>query len=187
LRDDGRMTRARPPIARRLAGATLVPLGLVALAYALWWISDRLLYVGPMDRATFGWAVVVPVWCLSASAMALATRDLSTRAARAVASSGALVIAIGLGWVIWASFDPEGCAFGPRTPSYALIGPSLLVGLILGGGWAASGLAGRSAAVAGSPWRAAGLAFALAFGDVLVTIGAASFLLLSVGGCNRPP
>ena len=181
------MTGSGTTDARRLATAIVLPLGLVALAFGLWWISDRLLYIGPLDRATFGWAVVVPTWCLSAAATSLATRDLSARTAQRVASSGALVIAIGLGWVIWASFDPEACAFGPRTPGYALIGPSILVGLILGGGWAASGLAGRSAAVAGSPWRAAALGFALAFADVLVTIVAASFVLLSVGGCNRPP
>ena len=42
----------------RLAIAMLTPLVGVALAYGLWWISDRLLYIGPLDRATFGWLVV---------------------------------------------------------------------------------------------------------------------------------
>lgn len=26
------------------------------------WISERLFYIGPLDRATFGWVVVIPVW-----------------------------------------------------------------------------------------------------------------------------
>ncbi|MBA2373099.1 MAG: hypothetical protein H0V74_02700, partial [Chloroflexi bacterium] len=44
----------------RVAWGTAVPLALVALAYALWWLSDRLGYIGPLDRAAFGWAVVIP-------------------------------------------------------------------------------------------------------------------------------
>ncbi len=40
--------------------ALIAPVLVVGAAYALWWISDRLLYVGPLDRAQFGWLVVVP-------------------------------------------------------------------------------------------------------------------------------
>jgi hypothetical protein len=46
----------------RFLVAAAAPLAIVALAYALWWISDRLLDIGPLDRAAFGWAVVIPIW-----------------------------------------------------------------------------------------------------------------------------
>ncbi|MHB8958379.1 MAG: hypothetical protein ACYDAN_01980 [Candidatus Limnocylindrales bacterium] len=41
--------------------ATAVPLAVAGLAHALWSVSDRLGYIGPLDKAAFGWAVVIPV------------------------------------------------------------------------------------------------------------------------------
>jgi hypothetical protein len=32
-------------------------LAAVALVYLVWWISDRLVFIRPVDRATFGWLV----------------------------------------------------------------------------------------------------------------------------------
>ncbi len=55
-----------PGQAIRLGLGIAAPFGVVALAYALWWISDRLLYIGPFDRVSFGRAVVVPVWVMTA-------------------------------------------------------------------------------------------------------------------------
>ena len=48
--------------AGRVALGVAVPLVLLALVYALWWVSNELLYVGPLDRAAFGWSVVIPLW-----------------------------------------------------------------------------------------------------------------------------
>lgn len=65
-----------------LALGVAASLATVALGYALWSVSDRLLYIGPLDRAAFGWAVVVPVWALAPVAAALAWRRLTPAAPR---------------------------------------------------------------------------------------------------------
>jgi hypothetical protein len=57
--------------------AMAIPLGLLAVAYALWTISDRLLQIGPLDRAAFGWIVVVPVALLAPGVAGLAWARLS--------------------------------------------------------------------------------------------------------------
>ncbi len=74
----GRTPSGQNPWPRYVA-AVLVPLALVGLAYVLWWISDRLLYVGPLDRAAFGWVVVVPVWIAAPVAAGFVWRTLDRR------------------------------------------------------------------------------------------------------------
>ena len=39
---------------RRIVVGAVLPLVVAGIAYLLWWISDRILYVGPLDRAAFG-------------------------------------------------------------------------------------------------------------------------------------
>jgi hypothetical protein len=60
-----------PTAGRRVWLAIVAPLVVVDVAYLLWAVSDRLLYVGPLDRATFGWLVVVPVWLAAPIAAAI--------------------------------------------------------------------------------------------------------------------
>src|SRR5437773_887043 len=50
------------PMSGRFFVGVAVPLALVVLAYFLWQVSDRLLYIGPLDRAAFEWSVVIPIW-----------------------------------------------------------------------------------------------------------------------------
>jgi hypothetical protein len=55
---------------------SLVALGvaplLLLLALATWFVSDRLVVIGPFDRATIGWGVVVPLLMMAPGAAALA-------------------------------------------------------------------------------------------------------------------
>lgn len=84
-----------PSLARlgRVAAAAMLPLAGAGLAYLLSWVSDRLLYIGPFDRAAFGWFVVVPVWALTPLAAAVAWRAIDARdAAWAAAVAGQAAI-----------------------------------------------------------------------------------------------
>jgi hypothetical protein len=77
---------------RGLAIGIAGPLGVIGLAYVLWWVSDRLLYVGLLDRASFGWLVVMPVWWLSPAVAALLWRGLPPgRTTVAAAAIGAVL------------------------------------------------------------------------------------------------
>lgn len=74
------------------------PLLLVA-SLAAWAISDRLVVIGPFDRAQIGWAVVVPLFVLAPGVLSLAWQSASTaRTGRGVlvALSAAIgVLAVG--------------------------------------------------------------------------------------------
>jgi len=169
----------------RVALAALVPLAGAALAYALWSISDRLLYVGPLDRAQFGWLVVVPVWSLTpvAAAYALRTLDRSVRAKAATVIG--LILAVASAGLFWSASAFSNCEFGAvRSPGEWVI-PSLVVGLVIGGGFAAVCLGATAVARRARWWvvllAGAGSAFALVFLAILI---ATPFLMS--GGCQRP-
>jgi hypothetical protein len=85
-------TRSEPgdrgPAVLALAAAPV----LIVASIAVWWISDRLLYIGPFDRAQVGWVVVVPLFLLAPAAAALAARSAGRRTAAAVAAVVATVI-----------------------------------------------------------------------------------------------
>lgn len=176
---------SRPAISVRLAIAILVPLGGAALAYGLWWISDRLLYIGPLDRARFGWLVVVPIWSLTPVAAAFAWRTLDSRQSAVAAGAIGVILAGASGVLFWSASAFPNCEFGAvRTPGDWVI-PSVIVGLVIGAGFATACL-GATVVARRTRWWAvvlagAGSAFALVFVAILV---AAPFL--TSGGCQRP-
>jgi hypothetical protein len=107
----------RPATKVRLAVAILTPLVGVAAACGLWWTSDRLVYIGPLDRATFGWLIVVPVWSLTPVAAAAAGRPLEPRQSRAAAGVIGLILAGASAALFWMASAFPNCEFGAvRTP-----------------------------------------------------------------------
>jgi hypothetical protein len=179
LRFEG--TRARDSLV-----AVAGPLMVVAVSYGLWFVSDRLLYVGPFDRATFGWAVVMPIWFLSPAVAALLWRRLPDSGARTSAIIAAVVISAVAAWLLWIAFDPQACETGPRTSAAGLTLPSIFVGSVIGIGWAVCGLMGRAVARSGRPWQGALTSVALAVGHLILVLGAFTFVVIGHGGCNRP-
>jgi hypothetical protein len=125
------------PWPRIVVGAVL-PLAVVGIAYLLWWISDRLVYVGPLDRAAFGWVVVVPVWIAAPAAAGLAWRRLEQRTTLAVSVLVGAVIAAVAAALLWQAIAFPACdaIHAPQD----LVAPSLLFGAVVGGGLAMSGL-----------------------------------------------
>ncbi|MDP9226372.1 MAG: hypothetical protein M3P18_21530 [Actinomycetota bacterium] len=176
----------RQASALRVGIAVMTPLAGVAVAYGLWWISDRLLYIGPLDRAKFGWLVVVPVWSLIPLAAAYAWRPLNPRQSAVVAGVVGLVLTAGAAFTFWLATAFPNCEFGAvRSPAEWTV-PSLVLGLVIGAGFAAACLAAAAVARRTRWWSAlfvgAVFAFALVFVAILV---AAPFLM--TGGCQRPP
>src|SRR3954454_5696213 len=120
--------------------AVALPIGTLGLAYALWWMSDRLVNVGPLDRAQFGWLVVVPVWLSAPIVAGYAWRCIEPRRLAVSAVVVGLVIAGIAADLLWQSTASPDCTFGTAVAPADLVGPSVLFGLTVGGGLVAAGL-----------------------------------------------
>ncbi len=166
----------------RVALGTAIPLAVVALAYALWWVSDRLLY----DRAAFGWAVVIPVWLAAPVAAGFAWRGLTARASNIAAVVVGTVIAGVTAVLFWEAVAYPDCAHGATHTPGDWVLPSLVLGLVIGGGLAVSALIASRFVHQGRPWRAvvfgAGTEIVMVFAAILV-----AGLVLLGPGCQRPP
>jgi hypothetical protein len=170
----------------RVVIAAIAPLAGVALAYLLWWISDRLVVIGPLDRATFGWLVVVPVWALTPTMAAYAWRALEAEETWLVAAAVALIMAALAALLFWLAGAFPDCDFGAlRTPAEWIL-PSVIVGLVIGGGFAATCLVTVAVLRGGRWWSALLVGAGSALTLVLLAIMVAAPLMMS-GGCQRPP
>lgn len=173
-----------PPDSRVLAVAA--PLFVAALAFALWLMSDRLLTVGPLDRATFGWSVVVPIWAAAPLAAAFAWRRLIPRARYLAATTCGLIVGGFTAALLWQAVAFPACQFGPvRDPAGWLL-PAAAVGALVGAGFGLAGLVAGAEVRAGRSCRALVLGVATQLGVMFVSI--VLFFALSLGGaCQRPP
>jgi hypothetical protein len=163
------------------------PLLVVALAFLLWEISDRLLYVGLLDRATFGWYVLLPIWTLAPLTAGFAWLHLSPRTRTLAATVCGFTIGV-IAAILYVQVAPvPDCQYG--TLFY---GPTHLdlvatgIGTLIGGGFGLSGLAASTQVRAGHPWRAvlAGAAVQVAAMFVAILLVAGPF---AAGVCQRPP
>lgn len=170
----------------RFALGVAVPLALVALAYALWWVSDRLLYIGPLDRAAFGWAVVIPAWLAAPVAAGFAWRGLTSRARSTAAVIVGTVIAGVAAVLFWQSVSYPDCAYGATHTPGDWVLPSLVLGSVIGGGLAVSALIASRFVRQGRLWAAAVLGAGTEIVMVFAAILVAGMMLLGPG-CQRPP
>jgi hypothetical protein len=169
----------------RLGLGVALPLAVVVLAYGLWSLSDRLLYIGPLDRAAFGWIVVVPVWASTPIVAAFAWRGLSHPGTTVAALVVGCAIAAVAAFLFWLAAAHPDCQFGTtRSPSEWIL-PSLISGAVIGAGPTVSGLLAVKLLRQGHPWIAASLGIAAEFAMVFVAIIVAGVLLMGPG-CNRP-
>ena len=162
-----------------------VPLAVASLSYVLWWISNRLLYVGPLDRAAFGWIVVIPLWVAAPVAGGIAWRRLTPWSTVLAATVVGAAISAAAALSMWQAVAFPACETGNiHTPDNWVV-PSLWFGFVVGGGLALSGLITSKFARDGRPW----LAVLLGAGTELAMIGAA--ILVGVAmfmgpHCQRP-
>jgi hypothetical protein len=160
----------------RLFVAIALPLVILLLAYGLWWISDRLLYVGPLDRAAFGWVFVVPLWLSAPVVAGFLWKAVSTRQARYAALVVGSVVSIGAALAYWQSIGtPFDCGFGTVTPPIAFLPQTLIVGILVGGGLALDGLLVAALARSGVRWWAV----VVGAGTEVLMLGLALFAVLA--------
>jgi hypothetical protein len=172
--------------AAHLALGVLAPLATVALAYGLWFVSDRLLYIAPLDRAAFGWAVVVPVWALAPVAAAFAWRRLTPRGITMAAAALGLIVGGLAAGLLWSAFAFPNCQFGAIRSPIELVPPSVIVGLVIGTGLSAAGLLSATLLRGGHPWLASAAGAGSGLALVFVALFAAAVVLLGPS-CQRPP
>jgi hypothetical protein len=169
-----------------LVASVVLPLGVVALAYGLLWLSDRLVYIGPLDRAQFGWIVVVPIWLSAPAAAALVWSRLDPGRAPLAAVAIALVIGAVAAVMFWSSVAFPNCVTAPAHAPADWILPAALLGATTGGGIGVSALLGLTALRARDAWFGVATAMgseAVASGLALVVLGAQ---WLPGNLCQRP-
>jgi len=180
---------SRSEVGGKIVGAA-GPLALFAVLYGLWVASDRLVHVGPLDRGSFFWVVLLPLWCLSPSLAALLWRGrLRPEATQIVALAVGLVLAIVASAILWiaGTTDQGTCEFGPRTEAPGLIVPMGLLGILIGGGWALNAVVAASVVGGGRLRRGVGLGVALALAHFVIVVVATGLVIMLTGGCNRAP
>jgi hypothetical protein len=176
---------ARSSTARVVAGIA-IPLLVAAAAFALWWLSDRLLYMGPLDRATFGWLVVVPVWLAVPLASAAAWRGLDARARSIMASTVGLLVGGATALFLWQAVASPNCQFGAIRGPEAWIGPSLVMGAVVGAGVAWSSILASTQVAAGRHIRAVLVGLASQAAMMFLAILVFTAFALTTSQCQRP-
>jgi len=165
--------------------ALVAPILVVGAAYGLWWASDRILYVGPLDRAQLGWLVVVPTLLAAPVVAGLVWAELAERQAIGAAAAAAAVVGLAAAFLLWRSVADPGCATGNRFAPSDWIGPSLVVGVLFGASLGLSGLVAARLVRQGR--RVAGAAAAIAVDVALLAV-----ILVAWGAmflapmCERP-
>lgn len=165
--------------------AAAAPLVVAGLAFALWLISDRLGGIGPLDRATFGWSVVVPIWMLAPLATAGWRRQSGRREVITATVTG-LVVGLATAGLFWQGVAFPACEYGAvRLPVDRLL-PAVGLGLIVGGGFGIAGLVACRQVRTGLRRRAILYGVGVQVGTLLVALLFAA-VALTGPGCQRPP
>jgi hypothetical protein len=147
--------------------AIAIPLALLALAYALWAISDRLVWIGPFDRAAFGWVFVAPLSWLAPGIAGLAWSQMPKGRRIAAALVVGAIVALVSGGLLATAIDFANCA--PVTSIAQVLPASLAIGVVIGLGPALGALVAGAVAA-----RLSGLtrvASAVATGGVIGFVG----------------
>lgn len=177
--------RAQPSRIGAGVRAVAIPLAVAGAAYGLWFVSDRLVQIGPLDRATFGWLVVIPLWAAAPVAAGPAWRRLPS-ATRWIASTiCGLVVGAAITVLVWLDVSAPDCQFGPVRAPVDWSVPAIAVGLLIGGGFAIAGVVATRFVAAGRPWPAL-----LLGATIQLAVAALAILFFSTqmitGLCQRP-
>jgi hypothetical protein len=147
--------------------AIAIPLALLAVAYALWAVSDRLIWIGPFDRAAFGWIFVAPISWLAPGIAGLAWSGMprGRRLLAALVVGG--IVAVVSAALLANSIDYANCA--PVTSPVEVLPASLAIGLVIALGPALGALV--AASVAGRMSGPSRVAAAVAAGGLIGFVG----------------
>ena len=146
---------------------------IVIVAIALLWTSNELITIGPFDRASFGWAVPVPMLLAAPAVAGLVGRRVDERIVAVAVIVTAVVLGLFVTGFLVAVIDRIGC--DTSVDKIAILGRVAPVGLAAGIGYAlAGGIASRlrdrpiaavltAISVAAASWLVALTLFAFAF------------------------
>jgi hypothetical protein len=102
---------------------------LVLAAIGVWHVSDRLIFVGPFDRAQVGWAVVMPLLALAPGVAGLAEgREELEESSRLVANLTTLGLGLGATITVLATVTFASCR--PVTNALEILPQALVTGLL---------------------------------------------------------
>jgi len=161
----------------------ITPVGFAGLDYLLWSLSDRLVYIGPLDPAAFSWAVVIPMWLAVPVIAGFLWQGLTLRRRYETAIVFASLISLASAVLFWQATSREACQTGwVQTPLGWLL-PTIIVGLTVGYGLGVTGLVVARISSSGQRrWAiTAGAAIELA---MLVAALVVAFTISGAGGCN---
>lgn len=136
-RGDPRQVLTIGPAVRATVPLLVAPL-LVVMSIALLKISNELVEIGPLDRASFGWLIPVPMLLLAPAFAGLATRSSGVRTGTAVL----VILAIGLALIVGSTIGGDraiGCP--PVSGTVDTSAQSTFVGIVAGLGFLVAGLA----------------------------------------------
>jgi len=164
----------------KVALGVALPLLNAGLAYGLWWISDQLIVIGPLDRASFGWIFVVPLWLSTPVIAGFTWRSLSSRQAKLAAVIVGVCVSGATALAYWQSMGvPFDCGFGIVTPAVDFLPGTVFVGILVGAGLALDGLLVDGLARAGVRWWA--VVIGIGVEGVLVTVALFALIAVSYG------
>lgn len=131
--------------------AIAIPLALLALAYALWAISDRLLQIGPFDRAAFGWIFVLPISWLAPGIAGIVWSPMPTTRRNIAAIVVGGIVAAASALLLALAIDYANCA--PVISWTDNLPASFVIGMVIGAGPTIGALAAASVARRLTGWR----------------------------------
>lgn len=169
----------------RLGLAIAAPLAVLAVAYLAWAISDRMVYVGPLDRATFGWLVVVPLLAAAPVAAGFAWQRLTTRGRIVAGLVLGLAVGVPSGVLFWLSIAHPDCQYGTVMTQGDSLRAAAIFGVVCGIGWALSGLPAARLFRSRHPWRASIAGAASGFAMLWIAVITA-VVMVPFGLCQRP-
>ncbi len=169
-----------------LATAIVAPLVLLVIAYGLWLISDALLHVGPLDRAAFGWIVVMPIGFGSPVLAGFAWRTLDRRGTVIAVATFTIVIAALAAALFWRSVANPACQWPVRSPSDWIL-PSAFTGTLIAGGLALSGIVSMRLWRQGRPILAVVAGAGTEFAVTLLAFVVIGVAFLAGPGCSPYP
>lgn len=162
----------------------LAPIATLAIAYGLWWISDRLVQVGPFDRPAFGWTFVIPIWLAAPVVAGIVWRGLPVRHERTAVLIVGAIVGLAAALLFWQSATGPGCETAPTRTGTDWIPPSLLAGAITAGGLLLGGII--AASLFRSRQRLAAIVAGVLVDGLILAVGLVVMaVILSGPGCER--
>jgi hypothetical protein len=130
--------------------------------------------------------IVVPLWLAAPIAGGFAARRLGLGERRLAAGAAGTLIAVFAAILFSQAAAFPDCQFGTRQDVAILAIPSIVIGAMVGAGFALSALLVGLFVLEQRPWRGIAVGGAVGIAALFVEVALVSAVLLGSGGCQRP-